>query len=199
MSISNYGELKDAVERFIDRADLSSVVPDFVALAEVDIRTDVRVAAMEQFATGTLTGETLAHPSGYLWARVLRVGTRPYTYNEPGVYLEKRDRSSTERVFTSIGQSLYILNGASGDAYSLVYYEAFDAFSSATDTNWLLTSHPNVYLWASAKYSAIYREDDTAAGRYATLYQDAVGRLTSREASQASSGGPLVIKTSAVE
>lgn len=199
MSISTYGELKAAVLTWLDRSDLSSQAAEFVALAEADIRNDVRCQAMEQFTTGTLSGETLAHPTRYVGARSMRVNGYPFLYVPPGVYQEHKDRSSLARVFTSIGQSFYILNGASGDSYALVWDQAFEAFSGDSDTNWLLTNHPAIYLGAASRYGAEYIGDEEMKARYLTMYQDAAGRLMSREKEQRFSGGPLVIQAAVSE
>lgn len=195
--LTDYTGLKAAIATWLDRTDLTTQLDDFIALAESDIRTDVRVPAMEQYTTGTLTGETLAQPDRFVEARLLRVGGNRYTYNTPDEYLTKKDGSSTERVFTSIGQNLYILNGASGDAYTLIYYQAFEALST-TSENWLLTNCPGAYLWASCRYGGLFIEDDAKTGKFTGQYQDAIGRLVSRERN-AAVAGPLVIKSSARE
>lgn len=177
MSISTYGELKSAVAGWLNRTDLTSVIPDFVTLAETDIRQDVRVQVMEQIATGTLTGETLAHPSRFLEARRLVVGTEVHEYVTPLRYTELAN--SGAKVFTSIGQTFYILGG-SGD-YSLVYYQAFSPFTLDADTNWLLSNTPEVYLAAACRHGASYLKDANDEQRFAQRYSAAVSRLNSQQ------------------
>jgi hypothetical protein len=199
MAISTYAELKTAVAAWLDRTDLTSVLADLVALAESDIRTDLRCRAMEQYTTGTLTGATLAHPTRYLEARSLTVDGKPFGYVTPEIYQAASDANSQRRIFTSIGETLYVLNGTSGDAYSLIYFQAFEAFDADADTNWLLTNHPNVYLFAACKQGGLYEGDDGKVAKFSELYQDALGRLASRERQSASSGGRMAIQSGVTE
>lgn len=181
MSISTYSELQTAVATWLNRTDLSSVIPDFVALAGSDIRSDVSVQAMEALVAGTLTGETLAHPTRLTQARRLVVADYPLDYVTPESYQDLQRAQSTARVFTSIGQSLYILNGTNGDAYSLLYRAAFAPFSAGSDTNWLLANAPDVYLFAACKHGAIYMKDAQEEARFAGHYSAAVARLNGQE------------------
>ena len=189
MSISTYAELKTAVASWLNRTDLTSVIPDFITLAETDIRQDVRVQAMEQLATGTLTGETLAHPTRFLEARRLVVASEVYDYVTPTKYDELTDSA----VFTSIGQTFYILGGLDGDAYSLIYYQAFAALSADSDTNWLLTNAPDVYLSAACRHGASYLKDAADEQRFGQRYAGAVARLNQQQA-KSSFGGQLMVR-----
>jgi hypothetical protein len=181
MAISQFSELKTAIGTWLARTDLSTVAGDFVALCESDIRRDLRLQAQETLATGTLTGETLAHPTRYLEARRLTVGGYLYEYVTPQKYGEITKAESTANVFTSIGTDLYINDGASGDDYTLLYYAGFAPFSADADTNWLLTNHPDVYLFGSLKYGAMYLADDQATAKFAGLYNAAVERVGRRD------------------
>lgn len=199
MAIATYAELRTSVARWTVRSDLASRMDDIVALAEADIRQDVRCQAMETLATGALTGETLAWPTRFLAARRLKVGNYVQTYVTPAEYADYDQAGTVKPVFTTIGQSLYILNGASGDAYSLIYWAGFAPFADDADTNWLLLNAPDVYLWACCLKVAILLKDDSSAARWGPLYQAAVQRLNAREKMAASSGSPLEIRSTSRE
>ena len=195
MALATYSDLKTAIASQLNRSDLTTAIVDFVALAEADIRRDVRIQEMESLATGTLTGETLAFPTRMVFARRLAIDGDVYTYETPEVYLVESDAGNTSlKIYTIIGTNFYILGGASGDAYSLIYLASFAAFSGASDTNALLTSHPDVYLYAACKHGSMYLKDDTDAAKYAGAYQAAVSRLNARDAQRKSSGSPLVMR-----
>lgn len=195
MALGNYAELKTAVASWLNRSDLTSAIPDFVALAEADIRRDVRVQAMESIASGTLTGETLAAPDRLIEVRRLVVGStsRVFNYVTPEQYQVLSAQSATWPVFTIVGTNLYILAGSSGTSYSLMYSAAFAAFSADGDTNALLTSHPDVYLAGACKYGAIYLRDDAEAAKYGAMYQAAVAK-SNRQARATSHGGTLQVR-----
>lgn len=199
MAVNTYSTLKLAMAAWLDRTDLSVQLPNFIELAEADIRTDVRVQAMEQYTSGTLDGETLDHPDRYLEARRLTVGGTVYRYVSPEVYAAAVESNATQAIYTTIGQVFYILGAESGDEYTLIYYQSFSSLSGESDTNWLLTNYPNVYLFAACKHAGTFLDDDMKTSKYTALYQDAVGRLVSREKSSASSGGALVMRATTRE
>lgn len=199
MALNTYATLQTAMAAWLDRTDLTAYLPDFVALGEVDIRNDVRVQALEQYTIGSLTGETLDHPTRYLEARLLTVGGVVYRYVTPEVYAAATEAGSSQAIFTAIGQAFYILGAESGDAYTLIYYAAFAPMTADSDTNWLLTNYPNVYLFAACKQAGVFLEDDAKINKFSALYQDAVGRLVSRERQSAVSGSALVMRSATAE
>jgi hypothetical protein len=199
MALSTYAELKASVATWLKREDMTTAIIDCVALAEADIRKDVRMQAMETYTSGTLTGETLAQPTGFLEARRITVGSDIYRYVTPEVYTAMSEAGNVSKVFTNIGTSIYILNGASGDAYTLLYWKAFTAFSADGDTNSLLTTEPMVYLAASLRHANIYAVDDVSAQKWGLIYADTVARLNQREKSAMVSGSALQIRTAVTE
>lgn len=192
MAITTYSELKTAVANWLDRTDLTSRIPEFIALAEADIRIDVRCRAMEALASGTLSGSTLAFPTRYLESRRFVVDGKNLVYVSPEVFQKLSDDGATQDVYSIIGETFYTLNGASGDTYSLLYWASFAAMSADADTNWLLTNAPGAYLFAALKHAAIFEQAVGAPDQFAAQYMDVVGRLTSREKQTAVSGSALV-------
>lgn len=197
MAIGNYAELKTALATWAVRSDLTARMADFVTLAQAEIRKDVRCQAMETLATGTLTGETLTFPTGFIWAKRLKVNRYVQEYMTPADYSDLSEQDDTSARFTIIGQDIYVLNGASGDSYSLIYLKSFTAFSADADTNWLLTNHPDVYLWAGLKQVAIALKDTEETARCDGLYRHAVARVNRNEWMAAASGSPVAVRTAA--
>ncbi len=71
MSVDNYGELKTAIANWAERDDLTSRIPEFIALAEDRIALDLRVRPMETSADITISAQTAALPTGFLGVRRL--------------------------------------------------------------------------------------------------------------------------------
>jgi hypothetical protein len=174
MALTNYGELKTAIASWLNKSNLTSVIPDFIALAELDMRRDLRLAVMETLATGTLSGETLAHPDRFVEARRLVVGDDVYAYRTPEEYQLLAD--SSQNVFTSIGQSIYILGGTAGDDYSLIYKAGLAALTGDGNTNWILTNAPDIYLAGACRHGSAYLKDKEAELDWAARYSAAVER-----------------------
>ena len=54
MTITNYSNLQSTVADFLNRSDLTSVIPVFIQLAEAQINRDLRHWKMETRATATI-------------------------------------------------------------------------------------------------------------------------------------------------
>ena len=57
MAISTYSELKTAIANFLARDDLTSVIPDFIQLAEATMSRELETRSQEKRATATLTAD----------------------------------------------------------------------------------------------------------------------------------------------
>lgn len=191
MAISTYSGLKTAVAAWLNRANLTAEIPDFIALGESDIRNDVRVRSMQVLTTGTLTGEALTLPDRFLEAQRLYVSDKKKEYRTPEQYQDARVANGLTDIFTHIGEQIYVLRGADGDAYSLLYWQSFEALAADEDTNWLLTNAPDVYLWAACRQAAIYLKDDAEIAKMEGLYAASVARINSREKKASASGSVL--------
>lgn len=194
MALSTYAQLKAAVADWCHRTDLTAQIVDFIALAESQIRRDVRCRAMQILATGTLTGETLAQPTRYLEADRLLLADSEQSFVAPGVYAQLQEDSSTRQVFTHMGTNLYILQGSSGDTYSLLYWQQFAPFSADADTNWLLANAPEIYLSGALVQAGEYLNDDAMMAKHAAIYQASVKLLRSSEQRSQYSGSRLEIR-----
>lgn len=187
MAIGTYGQLKTAIASWLKRSDLTDIIPDFITLAESNIRRDVRCRAMEQIATGTLTTTTLALPTRFLEARNVALNGYPQRYVTPQEYAEQENWTSYN--FTVKGELFYFQSSSA--TYSIDYWQAFEAFSADGDTNWLLTNAPEVYLWGALAEAKTYIEGDPT--KEFAFYQRAVTRLRQTEM-QARFPGPLTVR-----
>ncbi len=185
MAIGTYAQLKTAVASWLHRSDLTTLIPDFISLCAADIARDVRVREMEQSATGSLSGSTLAIPAGFLEVRRVMLANRVQTYVTPLEFNSVRT-SATDN-YTILGTNFVFQPAA--DDYQIDYYKNFDAFSADGDTNWVLTNHPDAYLFGSLAWACTYTQDDPMPHRAA--YQAAVTRI---RRTQFNSIGPLTVR-----
>ena len=142
MAIGTYGQLKTAIASWLKRSDLTDIIPDFIGLAESNIRRDVRCRAMEQIATGTLAARTLALPTRFLEARNVALNGYPQKYITPQEYADQTDWDAGN--YTVKGELFYFQSSTA--TYSIDYWQSFAPFADEGDTNWLLTNAPEVYL-----------------------------------------------------
>ncbi len=93
MAITTYSELKTSIADYLNRADLTSIIPTFIALAEAQINRDVRHWSMENRATTSFDGQYGTRPSD--WVATIRMhltgnGTKAMNLISQQAMAEKR-------------------------------------------------------------------------------------------------------------
>src|SRR6056300_52465 len=93
MALSNYTELKASIADFLNRDDLTTVIPDFITLAEAQINRDIRHYEMENRATADLDQQYLDRPGQ--WLETIRInitsgGTRHLEHLSAASMADKR-------------------------------------------------------------------------------------------------------------
>ena len=75
MSLGSYSDLKTAVANWVDREDLTSRVPEFIALAEWRINKNLRIRQMERRSQMSTIANTEYYglPPGWLRGRHLKL------------------------------------------------------------------------------------------------------------------------------
>ena len=79
MAFTTYTELKSVVADYLARTDLTTQIPDFITLAEVRLKRDLRIRQMLKVATSAMTvsDSTVALPSDFLAIREIHLDTNP--------------------------------------------------------------------------------------------------------------------------
>jgi hypothetical protein len=178
MSLANYADLQSAVSSWVNRSDItSSQLQDFIRIAESEINSRVRVRNNMTTATLSLTAGNnyVSLPSDFLEEVELNYAAS----TDSLVRAPYQDIDLARGDTTARKPSLYAINGgqinfdsASDATYSLTlrYFEKWDI---ATDsTNWLLTNHPDVYLFGTLAEVNQWLGDEAAA-RFALTRRDA--------------------------
>lgn len=176
MSIANYSDLQTAVASWLHRSDLTSIIPDFITLAEAKLNRILRLRAMENTDTGTVAA-TVSLPTGFVEMRSLTVSSGGNTYSIPYVPPEKiTTESDAPTAYSIVGDSLYFIGTTSGYTYTLVYFKKFDALSGGV--NWLITNAPDAYLYATLLEAAPYLKDDARLAVWQAALTEVVRQLT---------------------
>jgi hypothetical protein len=179
MTIATYTDLKSAIANWLHRSDLSSVIPDFIALSESEFN---RRNLIGQVTTTTLSvsGVSTVLPTG--WGGVKSVTVTAYGLNRDIDQVDEQvirtyNASGYPKHYAISGNNLLIAPVPDG-AYSvtLTYWAKIDALSDSNPTNWLLTAYPDLYLWRGVCEGARYTRDNDLAqlaeGRYQQVLAD---------------------------
>lgn len=185
MPITTYTELKTSIASWLNRDDLTSVIPDFISLAEAGINRDLRHYKMIERADATLDSRYVQMPAD--WMETVRFSiTSGDTYRLELVsrddmleYREKTaDTSGRPRFYANIGDTIEVFPTPDADyTMQLQYYAKTPALSDSNASNWLLLEAPDVYLYGTLIQSAPYLQDDARTQTWAALYAAALQSL----------------------
>lgn len=203
MSVTNYGELKSTISDFLNRSDLTSVIPTFIDFAEAEFNRNLRVRQMVARAEAEIDTRFSAVPADFVEAKDLVIVTgNPVTPLQFVTQQEMAQLRSTS--ITAAGKPLYfsVVGGqfemcpTPDSTYSLEmsYFAQIDALSDDADTNWLLREYPDIYLYTSLMHSAPYLKDDERITVWAQLASKAKEELISRDTSASFNGSTPVIR-----
>lgn len=193
MSFATYADLRTSVAGWINRTDLTAVIPDFVRLAEARIRRDIRARDQLTTLTVTLTSEEATLPADFLEARWVKANVNGYpkTLEYVAATIYDTNPEAGEATFYTVDGNLIKVQG--GSECVVNYWAAYDAFSADTDSNWLLQNSPDVYFFASLVEALDYIRDDTGRDRYLNRYLDAAANFNSNE-KKALFSGPMRVR-----
>ena len=186
MAISNYSTLQASIGDWLNRSDLTAVIPDFITLAEAQFNRNIRHRRMVERATATLDSEYSAVPADWLESLRYQINTNPITVMEfvspDQAALLKGANGTTGKpiYYTQIGQQFQVVPAPdSGSAYTgeLTYYATIPALSVSNTTNWLLTDSPDLYLYGALLQAAPYLQDDQRLSTWGTLYERCLNDL----------------------
>ena len=170
MAISTYAELQTAAATWLDRTDLTARVPEFIDLAESTFNRTIRNRQMiTKNDSYSLDSRYVNLPTDTLEVIRIVVDVTPQItlqYLTPEEIAERRNSSSTGRpqYFTVVGGSTNQIEllRSPDETYtsSILYYTKIPALSDSATTNWLLTSHPDIYLFGTLVEAEPYLKND---------------------------------------
>lgn len=202
MAISTYSELKTAVADFLNRDDLTDVIPTFIALGEAQISRDLRHWRQQRRVTTTLNEGFEFLPSDFLEAVHFYIDTGEGEKTLEFASQAEISRRKMNNAGVSGEPAVYTINAgqievvpAPDDSYplALVYYGKTVSLSAETTTNWLLSYFPDIYLYASLMHSAPYLQEDQRIGVWGQMYAQGVAQAN-QESDSAMYSGPLVLR-----
>ena len=179
MAISNYTELKTAVADWLHHTGITGKDADFITMAESRINRELRLREMEDESDLTISASSrvAALPTGFLEALDI------YMLRSGGTDRHKLVKCASDELpvstvtgepeYWSVDDEVLFNRPFDVDTYTVTmrFYKAWDI---ATDTtNWLLTNHPDVYLWSALMEGCLYLRDEQRYSLYESRYMKA--------------------------
>lgn len=167
MSLSTYSDLSSAVSSWTARGDYTAAnISNFVALFEAWANRVLRVRQMETSTTLTPSSGAANLPSDYLqWRRVKWTG-------DPNIEMEYVHPSILNGYYPvadSFAPSLFTIEGGSiktqstdANDLTLEYWQKVPSLET-NSTNWLMSAHPDLYLYGTLLEAYLFNQDQDNA------------------------------------
>lgn len=201
MAISTYDELQAAVALWLARDDLTSHIPNMIAVAEARFNRELRVQDMETSVDLTVDAQNVALPSDFRSARRLYLNSSPVVYlkyiTPEQLYTNyPDDTSGIPSVFTIEGSNfVFAPTPTSSNTGKLLYFADIPALTTSNTTNWLLTKHPDLYLYETLAASAPFVREDPRLMMWKSLASDAMNQIKTADKRNKASGSVLAVRT----
>ena len=205
MALSTYTGLKASLANWLNRSDLTTEIgDDFIKLTEADFNSKLRVRSMITQVSITVDAETAALPTDFLQIRdfyILAGQTKtPLIYSTPATMDATSGTSTTGRpsTFTILGDTVRF--SPKPDATytaKMNYFKKFPALSSSVATNYILESHPAIYLYGSLFHAANFLGgiNPQQIQTWQQMFGTAMERLELNDREDEYNGSPLQVRT----
>ena len=194
MALDTYANLKTAIGNFLNRSDLTTVIPDFITLAEAQLmrrltkRLNEEGKGLPRSAVTRNTGfsinaEMVNVPADFLGPLTFSIDgqAQQITYLSPESFAAEKAHHGTNAVsgvpqFYAIIGSAFQFCPAPDTAYTgtLTYWTKLASLSDSNTSNWILANHPDVYLYGALAQSAPYLMDDARLTIWGGLFTAAL-------------------------
>ena len=193
MSITIYSELKTAVADFLNRDDLTAIIPTFISLAEARIARDLRHWKQDRRVTTDVDERYENLPSDWISIHLVE-----HTDGGEISSVSNSEMAALRSRSTTTGKPRHFKNNANDMEFypapdatyniTVIYQARIPSLSEDADTNWLLLQAPDVMLYAALMQSAPYLADDNRTQVWSQLYQSAVQALNTENQTSRMSG-----------
>ena len=186
MALTTYTELKASVADWLNRTDLTTVIPDFISLAEAELKRRLRRATESTtiyISAANMTGPTdMAEPITLRLSTARPVQDRPLWLCTPEMLAEVRARAAgvssrpTHYAYYDGQLQFAPVPDQSYDGI-LLYAQQLTALSASVASNAVLAEAPDLYLYGALLQAAQYMEHDERIGVWQSKFETAMEQL----------------------
>lgn len=182
MTIASYSDLLTAVANWVERADLTSRIPEGIVLCEAKMNRYLRTRDMETLNQAfSITGEYVNMPTNCAEVRSFYRNDAP---RNPLLFLP--DDAQTDlygsntappKYYSIVGGQFHFAPPPNGTyTATIVYTLKVPALTGANTTNWMITAHPDAYLYG-VKAEMLGLLEDPAADKWSQMFYGVMGEI----------------------
>jgi len=174
-----YTTLKTAISAWTHRADLSSVLDDFILHAESVLNRELRVSQQETRVTLT-AAEYIAFPADFLAVRNIKSLTSPVIslqYVSPEQMDIVHQNASGNAYYYTIVEDKFRFYPVPTTDIEIDYYASIPALTGSNSSNWLLALFPDVYLYGCMAEAYKYTANDAQQAKFESMFFNGISRI----------------------
>jgi hypothetical protein len=193
--------LKADIAETLQRDDLTTRIPEFIASAEMLIARQIRPRGFEVFVSSAFTagsaGAVITAPerlitminfvvltnSAETATGNIRSDIQRRSYSFVRAYGRDQTVTGKPRFFCDMGQNNMLVapSPLATFGFEMAYYEQLEPLGAGNATNWLTDYAPNLLLYGSLQMSAPYLKDDERIAVWQGMYKEYAAALTATE------------------
>jgi len=191
MSLSTYSDLVAAIGNWLNRSDLSARIPEFIALAEAEFNRRIRTMDMEQRAYATVSN-AIALPSDFNGMAAIKVDETSVAFLPKNDFFRLELTGPAAPKFYTIadGQIFLTPTPTSGNV-TIDYYAKIPALTVSNPTNWMMTEHPDLYLFSSLVQAEFYGWNDDRLPLIKARCEEIIDQIEAQEDKKSYGSAPL--------
>ena len=187
MALNNYGNLQTSIADWLNRSDLTNVIPDFIKLAETQLNREIRHYKMHNKATANIETQYSATPTDWLQSIRFHLNDTSATLlkqTSPEEIAKLRDDADDAKgkpqYYSHVGDLIEVFPSPSANFQGeLLYYQSIPSLGSTpeTSTNWLLAMSPDAYLYGSLLQASPYLQNDERMAVWGATYEGIINAI----------------------
>jgi hypothetical protein len=195
MALDTYSDLQTAILSWLARPGdplVSPAVPDLIRLFEREATRRLKVGAAEKRLQLQALSSGVALPDDFGELRLATSGGVNLTYVPP---MQLPGLSGLPAHYTIIGNAMYLGPSPSPNGLiDIIYQSGVPPLSDANPTNWLLTQHPDCYLFGSLVEAEAFIGHDERIQLWGARLQAAFASIEQADRKARWNGSPLQIR-----
>lgn len=200
MALDTFAGLKATIADYLNRDDLTSIIPSFISLTEAKFNRKLRTRQMVKRANGDIETAFFSYPADWLQTKEFQLNTTPVTRLEFVTEAYANELRSSRylstgqpQYFSVVGTQIeFIPTPDKTYTAELTYYAKIPALSDSNTSNWLLAYAPDLYLYGALLEASPYLKDDERLATWSTLYTNSLGDIEVADQRASAASTPVV-------
>jgi len=185
MALDSFANLKLSIADWLNRDDLTAVIPDFIKLAETQLNREIRHYKMHNKATANIETQYSATPTDWLQSVRFHLNDTSKTLlkqTSAEEIAKLRDDADDSKgrptTYAHVGDLIEVFPTPDQNYEGeLLYYQKIETLSDTNTSNWLLQMSPDAYLYGSLLQASPYLQADERMAVWGATYQGIINSI----------------------